>query len=141
MKNERTEELINEIKDISNVYSYISKYNTDFPNLTFSNFVDLVIQKKRLKKSQVVKNAGLHRTYGYQIISGKKKPSRDKALTIAYGLELSLEETQKLLNIAEFNPLYPKNKRDSIIIFTLCNHYNLEKTNLLLYDNKEEPIS
>ncbi|PKM51032.1 MAG: hypothetical protein CVV02_08855 [Firmicutes bacterium HGW-Firmicutes-7] len=141
MKDERTEKLINELKDSSNVYSYIGKYNGDFPNLTFTDFINLALDKKRLKKSHVVKNTGLHRTYAYQIMSGKKKPSRDKALTIAFGLELTLEETQKLLNIAEFNPLYPKNKRDSIIIFALCNSYSLDKTNRLLYDNNEEPIS
>lgn len=140
MDNERTENLLNEIKDSSNVYSYISKHNTDFPNITFVDFINLVIQKKNLKKSQVVKMSGINRTYAYQIMSGKKKASRDKIITLAYGLTLSIEETQKLLKLAEFNPLYPKNKRDAIIIFAICNNYNINQTNLLLFENNEEPL-
>lgn len=140
IENEKTEKLINELRDSSNVYSYISKYNTDFPNLTFTDFIDLVIEKKKLKKSHVVKATSLHRTYAYQIMSGKKKPSRDKVLTFAFGLGLDLDDTQRFLRIAEFNLLYPKQKRDSIIIYAICNTYTLEKTNLLLYENNEEPI-
>lgn len=138
--NEKTEKLMNELKDSSSVYSYISKYNTDFPNVSFTDFIGLVIQKKKLKKSQVVKATGLHRTYAYQIISGKKKPSRDKVLTFSFGLGLNLDDTQKILRIAEFNLLYPKQKRDSIIIYAICNGYTIERTNWLLDENNEEPI-
>lgn len=140
IENEKTEKLIDELRDSSSLYSYMSKYDTDFPNISFSDFIDLVIQKKKMKRSQVVKDAGLHRTYAYQIMSGKKKPSRDKVLTLAFGLHLNLEDTQKFLRIAQFNLLYPKQKRDSIVIFALCNAYTLDRTNVLLYDNEEEPI-
>ncbi len=93
INNEQTEKLINEIRDSSNVYKYISKYNTDFPNVSFINYVNLIIQKKHLKKSDVIKKTGLHRTYAYQIFSGKKKPSRDKVIRISFGLQLDLENT------------------------------------------------
>lgn len=139
-ENEKTEQLMNELKDSSNVYSYISKYNTDFPNISFTDFMDLIIQKKGLKKSKVVKATGLHRTYAYQIMSGKKKPSRDKVLTFSFGLGLNIDDTQRFLRIAEFNLLYPKQKRDSIIIYAICNEYSLDKTNFLLDENNEEPI-
>lgn len=141
MDNERTERLLNELKDSSNVYNYISKYNEDFPNISFTEYISLIIQKKNLKKGQVVKKTGINRTYAYQIISGKKKGSRDKIITLAYGLTLTIEETQKLLKLAAFNPLDPKNKRDAIIIFAICNNYDLSKTNFLLFENKVEPIS
>lgn len=140
IEDELTEKLLNELKDSSNVYSYISKYLTDLPQITFPSLIQLFMQKKKLKKSHVIKRTGLHRTYAYQIMSGSKKPSRDKVLRMAYGLELNLEEAQKLLTVAEFNPLYPKLKRDSVIIYALCNGYTLEKSNFLLYENNEEPI-
>lgn len=140
MNNEKTEKLLNELKEASSLYSYINKHNIDFPNLSLPDYIDLIIQKKKLKKSEVVKNAGLHRTYAYQIMSGQKKPSRDKLLTLAFGLELTLEEAQKMLTLAEFNPLYPKNKRDSVVIYAICNKYDLMATNHLLYDHGEEVI-
>ncbi len=141
LENEKTENLMDELRDSSNVYSYISKYNTDFPNISFIDFIALVIEKKHLKKSQVVKATGLQRNYAYQLMSGKKNPSRDKVLTFAFGLCLDLEDTQKFLRVAQFNLLYPKQKRDSIIIYALCNSYTLDQTNFLLDENKEEPIN
>lgn len=140
MNNEKTEKLMNELKEASSLYSYINKHNIDFPNLTLPDFIELTIQKKNLKKSQVINNSGLHRTYAYQILSGQRKPSRDKMIAFAFGLCLNLEESQKMLTIAEFSPLYPKNKRDSIIIYAICNHYDLMSTNDLLYDHGEEVL-
>lgn len=138
MNNEKTENLINELKESTSVYHYISKYDTEFPEISFRKYVDLIIQKKKLKKSKIIKSACLHRTYAYQIFSGKKKPSRDKVIMLSFGLDLALAETQRLLKAAEFSPLTPKNKRDSIILYAKCNGLNINKTLSLLYDNDEE---
>lgn len=138
MNNEKTENLINELRESNSVYHYISKYDTEFPKISFRKYVDMIIQKKNLKKSKIIKDAGLHRTYAYQIFSGKKKPSRDKVIMLSYGLDLTLKESQKLLKIAEFSPLTPKNKRDSIILYAKCNGLNMNKTLSLLYENGEE---
>lgn len=140
MELDKTEELLNILKDETNVYNYIKKYQSQFPPISFENFVELVLQKKDMKKSDMIRRTGLHRTYAYQILSGKKKPSRDKVLRFAFGLMLNLDETQKLLAAAAFNPLYPKNKRDSIIIFCILNGKSIFETDALLYDNDELPI-
>lgn len=140
MEHERTEKLFNEIRESQDVYSYISKYDTDFPTISLPDFIDLIIQKKELKKSHVVKKADLNRTYAYQIMSGQKKASRSKMIRLAYGLNLNLEETQKLLKISEFNPLSPKNKRDAIIIFAICNEHDIDRINDVLFENNEESI-
>lgn len=138
MNNEKTEKLMNELKEASSLYSFIDKHQDAFPNLTLPDYIELLIQKKGLKKSQVINDTGLHRTYAYQIMSGQRKPSRDKLIAFAFGLNLNMEETQRLLTTAEFNPLYPKNKRDSIIIYAICNHYDIMSVNDLLYEHGEE---
>jgi len=137
MQNEKTEELISQIKNSTNVSQFINKYDESFSDINFTNYVKLIIQKKGLKKSKVIKKAGLHRTYAYQILSGHKRPSRDKVLRFSFGLELDLNETQQLLKVAQYSTLYPKNKRDAIIIYCKCYGYNLITTNELLYNNEE----
>ncbi len=138
LENEATTKLLDEIRDSTNVYEYITKYDTDFPALSYQNYIELVLEKKEIKKSLMVKRSGMQRNYAYQLLSGKRNPSRDKIIRFCYGLELDLAEAQKLLNLASFNPLYPKSKRDSIIIFSLCNHYTLDETMDLLSAHGEE---
>lgn len=140
MNNEKTEKLMNELKESSNLYAYINKHNTTFPKVTLPDYIELIIQKKKLKKSHVINDSGLHRTYAYQILSGIRKPSRNKLIAFAFGLKLNLEETQRMLAVAELNPLYPKIKRDSIIIYALCNGYDLITTNDLLYEHNEDTL-
>ena len=60
---------------------------------------------------QVIKQAGIERTYGHQLFNGTRKPSRDKVIQLAFGFKLDLDDTQKLLQIAQKSPLYPKIKR------------------------------
>ena len=80
------------------------------------------------------------RIYAYQIFSGTRKPNRDKLLALGFGMELSIEEMQKMLKISEYPILYVKNKRDSIILFGLKKKASLSEVNELLYEMHENII-
>ena len=67
---------------------------------TLPEYLALQLKQKHLKRADVVRGSHLDRTYVYQIFSGKKAPSRDKLLAIAFGLQLSDEETQKMLKLS-----------------------------------------
>ena len=69
-----------------------------------------------LRPVEVVRRAGLERTYGHQLFSGIRKPSRDKLIQLAFGLGLTVDETQELLKVAQKSPLYPKIMRDAAIM-------------------------
>ena len=69
-----------------------------------------------LRPVEVVRRAGLERTYGHQLFSGIRKPSRDKLLQLAFGFGLSVEETQELLKVAQKSPLYPRIMRDAAVM-------------------------
>ena len=73
-------------------------------------------REKGRTAGQVIRLAGLARTYGHQIFNGTRKPSRDKLIQICFGLGLKVEEAQSLLKIAEKSPLYPKLLRDAAIM-------------------------
>jgi len=73
-------------------------------------------QNKGRTAGQVIRQAGLARTYGHQIFNGTRRPSRDKLIQICFGLGLNVEEAQVLLKMAEKSPLYPKLLRDAAIM-------------------------
>ena len=68
---------------------------------------------------QIIKRAGIERTYGHQLFNGTRKPSRDKVIQLAFGLGLDTDGTQELLKIAQKSLLYPKIKRDAAILYCL----------------------
>lgn len=76
-------------------------------------------RQREVTPSEVVLRADMDKSYGYQLFNGTRKPSRDKLLQLAFGLGLSVEETQDLLKIAGKSLLYPKFMRDAAIMHCL----------------------
>ena len=75
-----------------------------------------------------------------QILSGVRRPSRDKLLSLCFAMKATLEETQGLLKQSGFAPLYVRSHRDSIIIFALTHGHTLIELNTDLYDHGEPVI-
>ena len=101
-------------------------------NATISEYLTKLCQDKDVVPSKVIKKAQIDRTYGYQIFNGTRTPSRDKIIMLAFGFSLSLEETQKLLKVAQKSVLYPKIKRDAVCIFAISKHMNVMQLQELL---------
>ena len=62
-------------------------------------------------------------SFGYQVFQGTRRPSRDTAIALAFGLGCSLREAQRLLRRAGHSELYCKVRRDAVIIFCLEHGY------------------
>ncbi len=140
MKEKNTYELLENLKDSESIEQFIRE-NKDFMiNESLSVYLSELLQKKNLKKNQVLKNAEISEIYGYQIFSGVRVPSRDKLLSITLGMGLTLEETNQTLKYAGFAPLYAKNKRDSIIIWGIEHSLSIPKINNELYDNGQDTL-
>ncbi len=135
-----TNELMESLNSSPSIDNYLQKEQDYLISASLSVYLNQLITDKDLAKSQVIKDAELNEIYGYQIFSGKRMPSRDKLIALAFGMSLSLDETQQLLKYAGFSPLYPKNKRDSIIIWGINHHFNICKTNEDLYNQEEETL-
>ena len=61
-------------------------------------------------------------------------PSRDKLISIAIGMGLDFDRLQKLLKYAGLRPLYARDLRDSVIIFSVKRGYSFNETNCALYE-------
>ena len=96
---------------------------------TLPEYLALQLKQKHLRRADVVRGSHLDRTYVYQIFSGKKVPSRDKLLAIAFGLQLSAEETQKMLKLSGNLDLYVRDKRDAAILFAIQHGRSIDNAN------------
>ena len=111
-------------------------YNENKEYMIVANLVQLLaelLQRKGLKKSQVIKNAELSEIYGYQIFSGVRVPERKKLLCLALGMGLNIDEVQTLLKCAGYSQLYVKKPFDSVVLYGFCKGLSVIEVNELLY--------
>ncbi len=135
-----TEELLKNLLKSNNIEKYIKENEEHFIDLTISQFLSEYISIKGLTKSAVIKNAEISEIFGFQVLSGTRNPSRNTLLSLCISSKMTLDEVQATLKIAEFAPLYPKSKRDSVIILGITNGKNVCQINNELYDNNEETL-
>lgn len=133
--NKSTDELLEILKSKKTINDY---FNDEINELIFSSlseYLELLMNEKRLTKSEVIRKSNLDKNYAYQIFNGNKdKPSRNKMIMLAFGMGLSVLETRKLLKISNSCDLYARNPRDSVIIFCLNKKLSLIDANEMLND-------
>lgn len=105
-----------------------------------AEYLQRLLDEKGLERVDVVRKAGLNSTFGYQIFTGTRHPSRNKLLQIAFAMGLNLKETNRLLQAGDANELYCKNRRDAVIIFCIQHAQTLQQTDEELYRFGEETI-
>lgn len=133
-----TEQVLQELVEAPSLDAFIEGH--DFPAETLHEFLCHMLEKKNLKRSRVVRMADLNETFGYQIFTGARNPSRDKVLQIAFAMALTLRETNRALRAAGVSSLNPKCCRDAIIIFCIDQGCSLQKVNEELYHLGEETV-
>ena len=83
---------------------------------------------------QLIRRANLEKSYGHQLFSGKRKPSRDTVLQLAFAMGADVASAQEMLKVARKSLLYPRIKRDTVIIYCLHNRVSLVDTEIILQD-------
>ena len=138
VKEPLTDELLAELLNSDDPVEFAAKNRIARRNLP--EYLQQLLDEKGLKRSEVVRDAGLNPTYGYEIFMGRKRASRDYLLQIAFALGATLQETNRILQAAGHNELYCKNRRDAIIIFCIDRGYPLMRVDEELYRFGEDTI-
>lgn len=107
---------------LSDVKEFIRIHDGVFIETPFHQYIRRICEERNLIPERVIKRCGIDRTYGHQLFSGIRKPSRDKVIQLAFGFPMTVEETQALLRAAGKSPLYPKIKRDAVLLYCLKNN-------------------
>lgn len=135
MIDNNTTELENLLKNISSeneLEHFISSTLSPIKTISFHEYIEEIRISKNLKKSTLISNSDISRTYAYQILNGLKSPSRDNVIKLCLGGSFSVDESNKALKLAGYNQLYSKNIRDGLIIYFLNNNYTVINANLTL---------
>lgn len=136
-----TEELMNTLLQTRNIKSYLEENQDRFVTETFGEYYIKILEKHGVTKSEAIRRSGIDVNYGYQILRDfKKKPSRDLVLCLSFGAKMTVLEAQRALRLASLPILYPKNRRDSILLYALNNALTVEACNDRLIREKEKPL-
>lgn len=125
----------NNLANAENIEDFLAENQKYMLGMALSKYLMLLLQQKKLKRAAVVRDSGLEKAYVYQIFDGKKRPSRDKLIAIAFGLHLNEEETQRMLKLGGWSELYPRVERDAVILFAIQRGKDIAATNDSLYSN------
>ena len=138
MEEPLTEELLAELLSAPDPKTFVEKYK--IVGRSLPEYLQALLDIHGLKRADVIREAQLNETYGYQIFMGQCRPTRDKVLALAFAIGCTLLEAGRLCQAAGVSSLYAKNRRDAILIFCLDNKCGLQRTNEELYRFGEETL-
>ena len=98
-----TDELAHEISRSDNILDYFAENRGEMQLDSLPEYLEGWLKQKNCSKADVVRRSNLNKAYVYQIFSGKKYPSRDKVIALAFGLGLDDKEMQTLLKQGLFD--------------------------------------
>lgn len=135
MTEKSTNELRHEIKTATDIEDYLTENREHLLKNSLSEHLHMLLSEKSLTRADVIRGSLLGRAYVYRIFAGEKLPSRDKLIALAFGLQLSDEETQKMLKLSGNRELYARDGRDALLLFALQRGMSIMDTNGLLLDH------
>ncbi|MBQ9733157.1 MAG: helix-turn-helix transcriptional regulator [Clostridia bacterium] len=140
MESKNTDELRQALLDASDLDKFLKENDEQFSRQDVTELLNEIFDKRDINKSNLAKRAGMSNVYLHQVFSGRRNASRNRMLCICLGLEATLDETQELLKRSGMGLLYPKDRRDAIIIYGLLHHQTLFEVNDKLFCENEDTL-
>ena len=132
-----TTEIVNKITNCDrNSAEFLDDADLYCPQIHY--YLTDLLRAHEMSNSDYIKALNLERSYGYQLLNGRRKPSREHLVQTGILLHLGLEETQRLLKIGHREVLYPRVKRDAIAVFSIVKGLDLSEYQELMDAYEEE---
>lgn len=126
--------------DAPDLNRFLDENRENFNYTSVADSLNQMILKQRISKSALARQSGMSEVYLHQVFSGRRTPSRTRLLCMCFGLQATVEEAQVLLKQCGYAPLYPKNRRDAILLYGLSHKETLFQINDTLFDKGEETL-
>ena len=112
----------------------------DFDDVDFPAYLKNVMNEWGIKPSDLIVKMNMEKSYFYQILKGRRAPGREFLIHLSFILKLNLDETQRLLKMANRQPLYPRLKKDAAVIYGITHKMDYEEYEELLQslEHKQE---
>lgn len=136
-----TEDLLEELQNENcKIDEYLKGNGDSFVYDKIKDFWEAAIEKSGYSKSNIINKSDFSYCYFYDVINGRKIPGRDKIIRLILTMKLSVDECQEALRISGRSALYPRIRRDSIILFAISNGLSIYQLSELLADAGEEQL-
>ena len=136
-----TDELMKILKSEPDIESYIEGNSEDITNISLTQYIEDLLKEKKLTAAKVARRGQMSDSYFYKISQGvKENPSRDKIIQMCFGFALDAEESRRFMRVARVGELYPRIRRDSIILFCLENRIDILECDKKLEEAGDKPI-
>ncbi len=135
-----TDNLRQELMGSADLDQFLSENKGNFNSGSVCDLLNRLFQQRALSKAALAKQSGMSEVYLHQIFAGRRTPSRSRLLCLCFGLSATLEETQELLKQCGLAQLYPKNRRDAVILYGIANGMDLFAVNDKLFAENEETL-
>lgn len=89
--------------------------------------INRYIAQKQLSHADIIRMLNVERSYGYQLLNGKRIPTRLQLIKLGLMFELPLEEMQKFLKAAGKAILYARNIEDARVIYAIEHGFDYDK--------------
>lgn len=137
--NRSTDELMKVLKEKDSIDSFLNENKDEMISNDLKKAMEDMLEKYGMSRQEVIVSTHIERSYLYRLMSGERvNPSRDVLLQFGLALKADLDDVQKLLRIARLCMLYPRVKRDAIIIHSLNLKERVTRCDEVLFDHGEK---
>lgn len=95
------------------------------------------IREKDIPYTEIIRKLGVERSHGYQILNGRRVPTRTQIIKIGLIMGLGFEKVQQMLKIAGKETLYSRKVIDARIIYSLEHNIDYEKACEFIWGDSE----
>ena len=125
MQPKTTANLMEELLQARRLADYLDNNGAQLLETTLPQELEKLMKEAGVSRGDIAVRSGLSRVYIYQIFSGQKTPSRDSLLRICFALSMDVQQISGLSRHTGYPDLYPRDRRDSVIIFAASRHKTL----------------
>ncbi len=126
-----TEDLLERLLTSASPAIYLQGAPTEGRDL--GEYLRWLLDAHDMRRADVIRRSGVNATFAYQIFQGTRRPGRETTMQLAFGIGCDLRETQRMLRLADHGSLWPRDRRDAIVIYCLEHRATLSRCNEELY--------
>ena len=86
----------------------------------FAEYVFRQLEKRGMRRMELIGALGVERVYGYQLLNGTRRMSREQLIRTALFLQMDLRDTQRLLRLGGAPCLYARDRGDARVLFAIA---------------------
>ena len=95
-----TDELLKLLFKERSLEQFLQRNESAYLNTTFADYLSGWCRREHEVPEQLIRRANLEKSFGHQLFTGKRNPSRDTVIKLAFAMRADVAQTQEMLKIA-----------------------------------------